>query len=314
MTKAEVAEKFDEIVEFSEVGKFIDTPVKYYSSGMKVRLAFSVAAHVQPEVLIVDEVLSVGDVSFRKKCMEKMHEAGANGSTVLVVSHNAQAITSMCDRAIWMEQGKVVDDGPVDEVVSRYLRQGMGLASDRVWDDSDAPGGSIARMAGMRVLSTDGEVITDLDVTRDCVIETDIEVLQPGHGIVLNMVLQNSDGIHAFCAIDTDSPTWDGKSWEPGKHRLRMHLPGDLLQVDTYTINCVLWAWGRKQIRQCHVRGALCFTTTESAENLGARGEWVGNMPGVLRPKLRWESGLITAPEGRDTTTESAAKTSVSNA
>ena len=295
MSEEEVRSKFDQIVEFSEVGKFIDTPVKYYSSGMKVRLAFSVAAHVQPEVLIVDEVLSVGDVSFRKKCMEKMHEAGANGSTILVVSHNAQAITSMCSRAIWMDQGKLVDDGPVDEVVSRYLRQGMGLSSDRQWDDSEAPGGSIARMVSMRMKDEQGNSIVNLDVTRGCCVETEIEVLQPGHGIVLNMVLQNSDGVHAFCSIDTENPVWDGHTWSVGRHLLRMHVPPNLLQVDTYTINTILWAWGTEQIRQCHVRAALCFTITEAADKSGARGQWVGNMPGVVRPKLKWDCEALNA-------------------
>lgn len=290
MTEAEVTEKFDDILEFSEVGKFIDTPVKYYSSGMKVRLAFSVAAHVQPEILIIDEVLSVGDVSFRKKCMEKMHEAGANGSTVLVVSHNAQAITSMCERAIWMDQGTVVDDGPVDEVVSRYLRQGMGLSSNRTWDVAEAPGGDIARMVSMQVTTDAGDPIENLDVTQPCCIETEIDVLEPGQGIVLNMILQNSDGLHAFCSVDTESPTWNGETWETGRYKLRMHVPGNLLQVDTYNVNAVLWAWGTRQVRQCHVRGALCFTVMESPTKAGARGEWVGNMPGVVRPLLNWES------------------------
>ncbi|MEM7220393.1 MAG: ABC transporter ATP-binding protein [Pseudomonadota bacterium] len=289
MSEQEVRSKFDEIVDFSEVGKFIDTPVKYYSSGMKVRLAFAVAAHVQPEVLIVDEVLSVGDVSFRKKCMEKMHEAGASGSTVLVVSHNAQAITSMCDRAIWLNQGQMYDDGPVSEIVSRYLRQGMGLSSARAWNADEAPGGDIARLLSMRALDPKGEDIVDLDVTNDCCIETEIEVLEPGHGIVMNMILQNSDGIHAFCAVDTDNPAWAGKSWDVGVHKLRMRIPGNLLQVDTYTVNCVLWAWGSRQVRQCHVRSALCFSVVEAANKDGARGEWLGNMPGVLRPKLEWE-------------------------
>ena len=307
MSEQEVTDKFEDILEFSEVGKFIDTPVKYYSSGMKVRLAFSVAAHVQPEILIIDEVLSVGDVSFRKKCMEKMHEAGANGSTVLVVSHNAQAITSMCERAIWIDKGTVVDDGPVDEVVARYLRQGMGLSNNRVWDNDDAPGGEIARILAMSVKNADGSSLENLDVTQACYIESEIEVLKAGSGIVLNVILQNSDGLHAFSSVDTNNPTWDGKVWEPGRYKLKMQIPGNLLQVDTYTVNTVMWAWGDRQVRQCHVRGALCFTVMESTSKEGARGEWVGNMPGVVRPLLDWQTERCDALEHNPVSMEESA-------
>ena len=139
MRQAEVRAKFDEIVEFSEVGQFIDTPVKHYSSGMRVRLAFAVAAHVDPDVFIVDEVLAVGDARFRKKCLDKMSEVQKNGCTVLFVSHIAQIVTSMCSRAIWLRGGQVVKDGPAVQTVAEYLGEGLGLSAERTWKRESAP-------------------------------------------------------------------------------------------------------------------------------------------------------------------------------
>jgi lipopolysaccharide transport system ATP-binding protein len=127
MKKKEITEKFDDIVAFSGIEKFIDTPVKRYSSGMKVRLAFSVAAHLEPELLIVDEVLAVGDADFQRKCLDKMEDVGQQGRTVLFVSHNMAAISRLCQRAIWLEEGRVIEDGPAHQVVASYMTSGTVL-------------------------------------------------------------------------------------------------------------------------------------------------------------------------------------------
>ena len=137
MTKAEVKRKFDEIVDFSGVERFIDTPVKRYSSGMKVRLAFSVAAHLEPEILIIDEVLAVGDADFQKKCLNKMEDVGQQGRTVLFVSHNMPAVSRLCDRAVLLDKGGVVKDGAPDQVVSSYLNSDQG--TDAVWNGLTPP-------------------------------------------------------------------------------------------------------------------------------------------------------------------------------
>jgi len=142
MTRSEIDRKFDDIVDFSDVTKFIDTPVKRYSSGMTLRLAFSVAAHLEPEILMVDEVLAVGDLRFQKKCIGKMGEVAKAGRTVLYVAHNMPAITRLCQRAILMGNGRVVQDGPVHDVVSTYLNSGLGISAVREWPDLEqAPGG-----------------------------------------------------------------------------------------------------------------------------------------------------------------------------
>jgi len=289
MSKTEVQGKFDEIVEFSEVGQFIDTPVKHYSSGMRVRLAFSVAAHVLPDVLIVDEVLSVGDVSFRKKCMDKMHQVGAQGSTVLVVSHNAQAITNMCQRAIWLEHGQIKDDGPVEKVLSSYLSQGMGLSGHRIWEAHEAPGAETARLRSICIKNENGEIVDNIDVRERFCIETEVDVLEPGNGLVINHRFLNSDGLTAFSSIDPDNPTWEKTHWTPGRYTLRTWIPGNYLQVDTYTLDTVLWAWEPKQRLQCHTRDSVCFHIRESIDKSSARSGWLGNLPGVVRPRLEWE-------------------------
>ena len=157
MKRREISTRFDEIVEFSGVEKFIDTPVKRYSSGMYVRLAFSVAAHLEPEVLLVDEVLAVGDAEFQRRCLGRMESLGESGRTVIFVSHNMQTVSQLCDRAILLEQGRIVQDGDSGEVVARYLQSGLGSGSNRQWvDDATAPGNDLVRLLGARVVDDDG--------------------------------------------------------------------------------------------------------------------------------------------------------------
>src|SRR5690606_1561669 len=158
MTRAEIQSKLDEIIEFSGCEMYIDTPVKRYSSGMKVRLAFAVAAHLEPEILLVDEVLAVGDIAFQKKCLGKMDNVAKEGRTVIFVSHNIASITRLCSRAILLENGRAVMDGPAHEVASVYLNAGEGTAAFRQWDAAQAPGGDIARLRSVKVIDEDGEI------------------------------------------------------------------------------------------------------------------------------------------------------------
>ncbi|HEX8687022.1 MAG TPA: ABC transporter ATP-binding protein, partial [Pyrinomonadaceae bacterium] len=139
MRKVEIEAKFDEIVAFSELERFVETPVKFYSSGMYVRLAFSVAAHLEPEILIMDEVLAVGDRAFQQKCLDKMGEVRQQGRTIFFVSHNLPAITRLCKRAVLLDGGRLVADGPPQEVVNRYLSGSWKAGAARVWEDGDAP-------------------------------------------------------------------------------------------------------------------------------------------------------------------------------
>src|SRR5256714_3676064 len=152
MTKAEIHRKFDEIVTFAEIEKFLDTPVKRYSSGMYVRLAFAVAAHMEPEILIVDEVLAVGDAAFQKKCLAKMEEFARSGHTVLFVSHSMQSISKLCNRVIYIADGKLIEDGPADEVIKKYIGVTPPQPSERVWSNSEmAPGNDKVKLLSIRL-------------------------------------------------------------------------------------------------------------------------------------------------------------------
>ena len=165
MRKKEVDRKFDEIVDFSGVEKFLDTPVKRYSSGMRVRLAFAVAAHLEPEILIIDEVLAVGDAAFQEKCLNKMQDVGSQGRTVFFVSHNMQAVTRLCERVISLDSGEVVADGPAHDIVAAYMHEGSSSAAERSWTDIDtSPGGEIVRLTRVRIKHESGQTAASVDI------------------------------------------------------------------------------------------------------------------------------------------------------
>ena len=181
MSRNDIKSKFDEIVAFAEVDKFIDTPVKYFSSGMYLRLAFAVAAHLDPEILIVDEVLAVGDARFQKKCLNKMNDASQKGKTVPFVSHNMPSITRLCSRAILLEEGILKADGPTHQIVSSYLNNSLGTSASREWPDlAKAPGNHIARLRAIRVCTEKGEITDTVGISDAFAIEMEYEVLQSG--------------------------------------------------------------------------------------------------------------------------------------
>ncbi|MHC4310195.1 MAG: ABC transporter ATP-binding protein, partial [Planctomycetota bacterium] len=233
MTKKEVDHKFDEIVDFSGVEKFINTPVKRYSSGMKVRLAFSVAAHLEPEVLLVDEVLAVGDARFQKKCLNKMQEVGQEGRTVLFVSHNMPAITRLCQRAILMDEGQIKEDGSTYQVVRTYLSSGVGTTAACEWPDPDvAPGGNVARLRAVRVRNEDGQIAEAMDIRKSISIEMEYEVLTPGYELLPHFHLFNEDSIHVLATIDMDSE-WRRRPRPKGHYLTKVWIPGNFLAEGT---------------------------------------------------------------------------------
>jgi lipopolysaccharide transport system ATP-binding protein len=181
MRKQEIDRKFDEIVDFAEMDRFIDTPVKHYSTGMQLRLAFAVAAHLEPEILLVDEVLAVGDARFQKKCLSKMEDVGQHGRTVLFVSHNMPAVTRLCKRCLLLQNGRLVKDGPSHEVVSAYLHADTGTTAEREWADAQrAPSGEIARLRAVKVRDQDGLISEAVDIREPVTIEMTFEVIRGG--------------------------------------------------------------------------------------------------------------------------------------
>jgi lipopolysaccharide transport system ATP-binding protein len=292
MRKKEVDRKFDEIVDFSGVERFIDTPVKRYSSGMQVRLAFSVAAHLEPEILIVDEVLAVGDAEFQKKCLNKMENVGQKGRTVLFVSHNMPAITRLCERTILLSEGAVSQDGPSLEVVSSYLCYGTTTTAEREWPDSSvAPAGKVVRLRAVRVRGEDGAASAIVDIRRPVELEMEYEVKEPGHMLLPYYSLFTEEGVLSFMTVDLD-PAWHRRPRPEGHYISRALIPGNLLAEGMVFVASGLVTLN--PIRsQFFERDAICFRVIDNFDGDSARGDWVGRFGGVVRPKLQWSTKYV---------------------
>lgn len=293
MKKKEVDRKFDEIVEFSGVEKFIDTPVKRYSSGMKVRLAFSVAAHLEPEVLIIDEVLAVGDASFQKKCLNKMHDVSRAGRTVLFVSHNMMAVSRLCSRAILIEEGTILADDLTDKVVSAYLGYGFERVAERKWPDTaEAPGGEIVRLRAVRVRSEDGNILNVVNIDEPFVVDIEYKVLKPGYILLPNFQFYNEEGTHIFSTHDID-PEWRLRSRPAGDYLSSVHIPGNLLTAGSVRISSGMQTI-EPEIYQFHIQDVVNLEVIESYKENTARGDYKGRIVGVMRPLLKWSTQINT--------------------
>jgi lipopolysaccharide transport system ATP-binding protein len=292
MARTEIARKFDEIVAFAEVERFVDTPVKHYSSGMYLRLAFAVAAHLEPEILIVDEVLAVGDMRFQRKCLDKMQDVGRQGRTVIFVSHNMPAIARLCPRTILLDSGTVLRDGPSHQVVSAYLSTGLGTTAARTWDDpAAAPGNEVARLCAVRVRAQTGEVTDALDIRRPVGIEVEYEVLTPGYVLVPNLHFYNEEGVYAFVISDLE-PAWRNRPRPAGRYLSTAYIPGNLLSEGTLFVGVAVSTLN-PEIVHFYERDAVAFQVIDSMDGDSARGDYAGPMPGVVRPMVNWRTQLM---------------------
>ena len=286
MRKREIDRKFDEIVDFSGIEKFIDTPVKRYSSGMKVRLAFAVAAHLEPEILLIDEVLAVGDASFQKKCMDKMKDVGQQGRTVLFVSHNMQAVTRLCPRTILLNGGRVQTDDSSHRVVSAYMQAMVATNGERVWHDcGTAPGDEIIRLRSVRVKTKEGQVTDVIDIKSPVGIEMEYEVLQPGYELLVYYHVIFESGVEAFESNDND-PMWRKKPRPVGRYVSTSWIPGNLLSEGMYFIGPAIRT-RNPEIRRVRVDDAVAFQVIESLDENSARVD-MSKLAGVVRPLLKW--------------------------
>jgi lipopolysaccharide transport system ATP-binding protein len=229
MRRTEIARKFDEIVDFAEIGQFLDTPVKRYSSGMYTRLAFAVASHLEPEVLLVDEVLAVGDAGFQKKCLGKMDEVSRAGRTILFVSHNMGAIKSLCQRAILLEKGRVVCDGSPGEVVNRYLAQEMEMARTGIISET-APrfGSGMARLRSVKITNTDGLAVSQLYFRQPFRVTVEVDVLKDMSDGVFEVSVSDLDGNHVICNMTTDGGSAP-LELAKGRHTVSVEMENPLL-------------------------------------------------------------------------------------
>ena len=289
MKRAEIGKKFDEIVAFSEIEKFLETPIKFYSTGMYMRLAFAVAAHLEPEILMVDEVLAVGDLAFQRKCLNKMRDISEHGRTIIFVSHNMQAVTRLCSRAIWIEKGEMKEDAAAKDVVSNYLNSQTETSSQKVWENSDdAPGNEIAKLRRVRVFDEKEDGSSAFDIRRPVFIEMTYEILQSGQILMPSLQLYNEESVCIFTSKDLDEK-WRGKIRPKGIYTSRARIPANFLAEGNFYVSVSLTTYEPLNIH-FNERDAVAFLITDSLEGDSARGDFAGQLEGVVRPILDWET------------------------
>jgi lipopolysaccharide transport system ATP-binding protein len=280
MSRADISKRFDQIVEFAEVERFLDTPVKRYSSGMQVRLAFAVAAHLEPEILIVDEVLAVGDATFQRKCLGKMGDVTSEGRTVLFVSHNMSVVSRLCDRGIWMEAGGVAAQGPMEDVIRQYLGSSGAASAWYEASDSDvAPGNEVIRLRGVRVLDHEGRGVSSLDARRPAFVEIEYAVLQR-RPLRTALRLVSAEGAILFTSTDADDETRVGQDRDPGVYVSRCEIPAKLLKRGMYFVT-VSSSVPRVMVNFV-VDNAVSFTVDQADPALD------DNRAGLISPALIW--------------------------
>jgi lipopolysaccharide transport system ATP-binding protein len=287
MKRREIDQRFDAMVEFSGVERFIDTPVKRYSSGMYVRLAFSVAAHLEPEIMLVDEVLSVGDAEFQRRCLGRMEELGSAGRTVLFVSHQLPAIAQLCDRAIQINGGKIVADGRPAEVVANYLHQTHSAGDKRSWDEETAPGNDLVRVLVTRVLPHEGMPPGIVDVRRPIGVEIVFRVLRRGKPLFPKIKVLDREGAVAFNAMDTH-PRWHDPTL-PGDYAATAWIPANLMNEGPVNVEVAICSLDFPKLEHhVAVYEALSVEVLDPGEGNSARGAFSGQWKGVVRPLLEW--------------------------
>ena len=277
MSRREIRSKFDEIVAFAEIERFLDTPVKRYSSGMYVRLAFAVAAHLEPDILIVDEVLAVGDSAFQQKCLGKMRSIRSEGRSVIVVSHNMSTVSSLCQRAIWLQDGMLKSTGPTQEVVRAYLAE--GIQNDFIWTPrhgvlSAFEYHSISVVRGDTGSASEG---IPADVPVDVLFDFTIHDAFPARRIELRLMNDTGDLLLTTTSADRSGELHH--EWKRGRQTFRCRIPPDLLMPGRYFVSVTEPYGGYDILRE----NVLTFSVTEE-NSLAARDE----RQGKIAPILEW--------------------------
>ena len=283
MSRAEIGRKFDEIVAFSEIAEFLDTPVKRYSSGMFVRLAFAVAAHLDPEILLVDEVLAVGDLNFQRKCLGQMERIAGTGRTVFFVSHNMNAVRGLCTRAVQIEGGRLVADGPADEVVRDYIAQQTGSASVLHLPRSLGKKDELL-ITAVRVLDEAGNTAGPFYSSRPVIVEIDVDVTRTNGAYQVGFDLLAGGG-PALRTWHTDGPPDDWPELKPGHNTLRCVIPAGMLNAGSYAVA------PRADVFRSHwiVNGDEAIWFEVVKDHLESPFSWVRN-PGPVAPLLDWQA------------------------
>jgi lipopolysaccharide transport system ATP-binding protein len=285
MRKSEIRRKFDEIVEFSGVERYIDTPVKRYSSGMYVRLAFAVAAHLESEILIIDEVLAVGDAEFQKKCLGKMGEVSqGEGRTVLFVSHNMDSITRLCNSAIYLDNGQIREMGKSLTVINSYLSQEREKSGSKKWNDDDAPGNHMIKLSAIRVIDEQHHDAFNISINSRIGIEIVFRVFEASANYVCGFNLFNGKEVHILSSHDLEN---SGNAYDQGIYRAIVWIPENFLLEGPHSISVALMSYTPFTII-AHELEVASFNIVDQDSGFGARGGYGGTYPGVVHPLLHW--------------------------
>jgi lipopolysaccharide transport system ATP-binding protein len=302
MRRQEIERKFDQMVAFAGVEKFLDTPVKRYSSGMYLRLAFAVAAHLDPEILIVDEVLAVGDSEFQRKCIGRMGEISKEGRTVLLVSHNLPSVISLCERAVRLHHGKVIAEGPAATVVGDYLNTSSARGGEIDWPNpAEAPGTDTARLHSVRICQDGIDGSTgEVDISKDILVQIRYWNLLEGQPLFSSIWLRDQVGTAVLASANAPSMSlthdqWYGRSYPVGLFQSEVRIPGNFLNEGSYSIAAIVGTIPNKTlILEDYV---ISFQVVDSGE---MRKEYLGGWIGTVRPRLAWETTQIEHREMSD--------------
>lgn len=287
MTHAEIARRLDEIVHFSGVEQHLDEPVKHYSSGMYLRLAFAVAAHIEPEILLVDEVLAVGDAEFQKKCIQRIQDVGKRGQTVLLVSHNIETVLRLCPTALLLDSGRVAAFGPAEDVVATYLgNDGSGAGERRYPDPAHAPGDSTVRLRSLRVCSRAGATLRNVDIGCEFGIEVQYDVLERAP-LFPSLIVYNQ-WWPLLWTTDTTSP-FHGRDREPGRYVETAWIPANFMTAGPMRITACMHSFRPYRVH-FQEPDAVTFQAIETSG--GSRGQYPAYIEGATRPLLPWTSHI----------------------
>jgi len=291
MKRADIEHKFDDMVAFSGVEKFIDTPVKRYSSGMYLRLAFSVAAHLEPEILVVDEVLAVGDAEFQRKCLGKMSAVAKEGRTVLFVSHDMSAISRLTEETIVLDDGKLAYRAPTQKAVDYYMSSGFSKTGERTWSAGEiSPSSAPFHPIALRVKNSEGQVVDIMRSTEPITVEIEYRLDEPIQALRVGIYLRNMQGVYVFTSFDTDSPAeYESMATRtPGHYISHCVIPSDTLNEGRYALGTNAGVYRSERLFQ-DLR-ALVF----NVDGVGAPGkQWAERRRGVIRPRLDWKINQI---------------------
>lgn len=292
MRREDIRRRFDAIVDFAGVEAFIDTPVKHYSSGMKVRLGFAVAAHLDPDVLVIDEVLAVGDAAFQQRCLNRIEEVGAAGHSILYVSHHLPSVARLSKRTLVLDHGQVLFDGPTLTAIRRYEERIGGFHSRRSWEPGKAPGDDHARLLSLQLSSQGQPIVGPVDTRLPLELTVRYEVLRAGV-IQPSLHLFDFTGTPVLSSIDTQ-PGWHGVPRAPGVYEARAVFPGNWFNEGSFQLAVSLFT---VEPFLCHAyeHHALAFSFYDSAASDGARGLYRGDLKGYLRPQLDWQNERVGA-------------------